>query len=129
MREDTRERIQKRREAEDQRLRALFAEAEEKLKGAKAPRAVARLRGEMLSQVTPESEARPAAAAAGSLSVGDFVEAPSLGWRGLVTAVTDADVEIDSGGKRIRLGRGLVPRQLAARRRGGRALPRARPAP
>ena len=110
MREDTRERIQKRRETEDQRLRALFAEAEEKLKGAKAPRAVARLRGEMLSQVTPESEARPAAAAAGTLAVGDFVEAPSLGWRGLVTAVTDADVEIDSGGKRIRLGRGLVQR-------------------
>lgn len=110
MREDTRERIQKRREAEDQRLRVLFAEAEEKLKGAKAPRAVARLRGEMLSQVTPESEARPVASAAGSLAVGDFVEAPSLGWRGLVTAVTDADVEIDSGGKRIRLGRSLVQR-------------------
>jgi len=42
--------------------------------------------------------------------VGDFVEAPALGWRGLITALTDADVEIDSGGKRIRLGRGLVQR-------------------
>lgn len=110
MREDTRNRIQTRREAEDQRLRALFTEAEEKLKGAKTPRAVVRLRGEMLSQVTPESEARAAASAPGSLSVGDFVEAPSLGWRGPITALTDADVEIDSGGKRIRLGRGLVQR-------------------
>ena len=110
MREDTRTRIQTRREAEDQRLRALFAEAEEKLKGAKTPRAVVRLRGEILSQVTPESEARVEASVAGSLSVGDFVEAPALGWRGLVTALTDADVEIDSGGKRIRLGRGLVQR-------------------
>jgi DNA mismatch repair protein MutS2 len=110
MREDTRTRIQARREAEDQRLRALFAEAEEKLKGAKAPRAVVRLRGEILSQVTPEGEARAAASVAGSLSVGDFVEAPSLGWRGLITALTDSDVEIDSGGKRIRLGRSLVQR-------------------
>ncbi len=110
MREDTRTRIQTRREAEDQRLRALFAEAEEKLKGAKTPRAVVRLLGEILSQVTPESEARAEASVAGSLSVGDFVEAPALGWRGLVTALTDADVEIDSGGKRIRLGRGLVQR-------------------
>ena len=73
MREDTRNRIQARREAEDQRLRALFAEAEEKLKGAKAPRAVVRVRGEILSQVVPESEARAAAAGVGSLSVGDFV--------------------------------------------------------
>ena len=110
MREDTRARIQTRREAEDQRLRALFAEAEEKLKGAKTPRAVVRLRGEILSRVIPETEARAAASVAGSLSVGDFVEAPSLGWRGLITALTDADVEIDSGGKRIRLGRGLVQR-------------------
>ncbi|HQZ18449.1 MAG TPA: Smr/MutS family protein, partial [Vicinamibacteria bacterium] len=110
MREDTRNRIQARREAEEQRLRALFAEAEEKLKGAKTPRAVVRVRGEILSQVTPEREARAATSALGSLSVGDFVEAPALGWRGLVTALTDADVEIDSGGKRIRLGRALVQR-------------------
>lgn len=110
MREDTRNRIQARREAEEQRLRALFVEAEEKLKGAKTPRAVVRVRGEILSQVTPESDARAAASVAGSLSVGDFVEAPALGWRGLITALTDADVEIDSGGKRIRLGRGLVQR-------------------
>lgn len=110
MREDTRNRIQARREAEDQRLRALFAEAEEKLKGAKTPRAVVRVRGEVLSQVIPESEARAAASGLGSLSVGDFVEAPALGWRGLITALTEADVEIDSGGKRIRLGRGLVQR-------------------
>ncbi len=110
MREDTRDRIQARREAEDQRLRALFAEAEEKLKGAKTPRAVVRVRGEILSQVTPESEARAATASLGSLSVGDFVEAPALGFRGQVTAITDADVEIDSLGKRIRLGRSLVQR-------------------
>ena len=68
------------------------------------------MRGEILSQVTPESEALSAASLPGSLSVGDFVEAPALGWRGRVTAMTDADVEIDSGGKRIRLGRGLVQR-------------------
>jgi len=110
MREDTRERIQKRREAEDHRLRALFAEAEDKLKAAKTPRAVVRLRGEILSQVTPESETKAPAAAAESLSVGDFVEAPALGWRGLITALTESDVEIDSGGKRIRLGRSLVQR-------------------
>jgi DNA mismatch repair protein MutS2 len=111
MREDTRARIQTRREAEDQRLRALFAEAEEKLKGAKAPRALARLRGEILSQVIPETE-RGARADAPSapLSVGDFVEAPSLGWRGLVTATFESDVEIDSGGKRIRLRRSLIQR-------------------
>jgi DNA mismatch repair protein MutS2 len=111
MREDTRNRIQARREAEDQRLRALFTDAEEKLKGAKTPRAVARLRGEVLSQVTPEVEVRAErVAAASSLSVGDFVEAPSLGWRGFITALTETDVEIDSGGKRIRLGRALVQR-------------------
>ena len=110
MREDTRTRIQSRREAEEQRLRSLFAEAEEKLKSAKAPRAVARLRGEILPQVIPEDERRSAAATSGSLSVGDFVEAPALGWRGSITALTDSDVEIDSGGKRIRLGRGLVQR-------------------
>lgn len=110
MREDTRNRIQSRREVEDQRLRALFAEAEEKLKGAKTPRAVVRLRGEILSQVTPQSEVRASESVAGSLSVGEFVEAPALGWRGLITALTDSDVEIDSGGKRIRLGRGLVQR-------------------
>ncbi len=110
MREDTRARIQSRREAEEQRLRSLFAEAEEKLKSAKAPRAVARLRGEILPQVIPEDERRSAAATSGFLSVGDFVEAPSLGWRGSITALTDSDVEIDSGGKRIRLGRGLVQR-------------------
>jgi len=110
MREDTRNRIQARREAEEQRLRALFAEAEEKLKGAKTPRAVVRVRGEILSQVTPETEARAATTSLGSLSVGDFVEAPALGFRGQVTAITDADVEIDSGGKRIRLGRSLVQR-------------------
>jgi DNA mismatch repair protein MutS2 len=111
MREDTRNRIQARREAEDQRLRALFADAEEKLKGAKTPRAVARLRGDVLSQVIPEVEARAqAAAASASLCVGDFVEAPTLGWRGPITALTETDVEIDSGGKRIRLGRALVQR-------------------
>lgn len=110
MREDTRERIQKRREAEDQRLRALFADAEEKLKSAKTPRAVARLRSEVLPQVTPESERRPDQASGGTLAVGDFVEAPSLGWRGLITSLTDSDVEIDSSGKRIRLGRSLVQR-------------------
>lgn len=110
MREDTRNRIQTRREAEEQRLRALFAEAEEKLKGAKTPRAVVRVRGEILGQVTPESETRADASVLGSLSIGDFVEAPALGWRGLITSLTDADVEIDSGGKRIRLGRGLVQR-------------------
>jgi DNA mismatch repair protein MutS2 len=111
MREDTRTRIQSRRESEDQRLRALFAEAEEKLKEAKTPRAVARLRGEVLSQVTPEAEVRAErVAASSSLSVGDFVEASSLGWRGLITALTETDVEIDSGGKRIRLGRALVQR-------------------
>ncbi|MEO8500691.1 MAG: Smr/MutS family protein [Vicinamibacteria bacterium] len=110
MREDTRERIVKRREAEDQRLRSLFADAEEKLKNAKTPRAVARLRGEVLSQVTPESERRPDPAVVGTLAVGDFVEAPSLGWRGLITALTDSDVEIDSSGKRIRLGRSMVQR-------------------
>lgn len=109
-REDTRARIQARREAEEQRLRSLFAEAEEKLKSAKAPRAVARLRGEILPQVIPEDERRTAAATSGFLSVGDFVEAPSLGWRGSITALTESDVEIDSGGKRIRLGRGLVQR-------------------
>ena len=110
MRVDARNRIQTSREAEDLRLRALFTEAEEKLKGAKTPRAVVRLRGEILSQVMPESEARAAASAEGSLSVGDFVEAPALGWRGLITALTDSEVEIDSSGKRIRLGRGLVER-------------------
>lgn len=110
MREDTRNRIQAKREAEEQRLRVLFAEAEEKLKGAKTPRAVVRVRGEILSRVTPETETHAAASALGLLSVGDFVEAPALGWRGLVTAITDVDVEIDSGGKRIRLGRALVQR-------------------
>jgi DNA mismatch repair protein MutS2 len=111
MREDMRNRIQSRREAEDQRLRALFAEAEEKLKGAKTPRAVARLRGEVLSQITPDAEVRAErVAASSSLFLGDFVEAPSLGWRGLITALTETDVEIDSGGKRIRLGRALVQR-------------------
>ncbi len=111
MREDSRDRILKRREAEDQRLRALFAEAEEKLKKAGTPRAVARVRGEVLGKVTPESERRPdPALAGGALGLGDFVEAPSLGWRGSITALTDVDVEIDSGGKRIRLGRTLVQR-------------------
>jgi len=110
MREDTRNRIQARREAEDQRLRMLFAEAEEKLKGAKTPRAVVRLRGEILSQVTPPSEAGPASSAPLSLSVGDFVEAAALGWRGHITALTGTEVEIDSSGKRIRLGRNLVQR-------------------
>ena len=110
MKEDTRQRIQARREAEDQRLRALFADAEEKLKSAKAPRAVVRLRGEVLQQVIPEDERRAATASTGFLSVGDFVEAPSLGWKGQVTALTESDVEIDSGGKRIRLGRNLVQR-------------------
>jgi DNA mismatch repair protein MutS2 len=110
MREDTRTRIQSLREAEDGRLRALFAEAEERLKTTKTPRAVARLRAETLARITPPSEAGSEAASGGPLSVGDFVEAPSLGWRGAVTAVTDSDVEIDSGGKRIRLGRNLVQR-------------------
>jgi len=110
MREDTRERIQSRREAEDQRLRALFAEAEERLKGARTPRAVVRLRSEVLPQVTPQTERGAEAATPGSLSIGDFVEAPALGWRGLITALSDQDVEIDSGGKRIRLGRNLVQR-------------------
>jgi DNA mismatch repair protein MutS2 len=136
MREDTRNRIQARREDEEKRLRTLFAETDEKLKGAKTPRAVVRLRGEILSQVTPETEARAASSAPGSLSVGDFAEAPALGWRGLVTAITDADVEIDSGGKRIRLGRTLVQRaknpkaqlRLAGpRRRRGRKVAPPRP--
>ena len=124
MREDTRQRIHARREAEDQRLRALFTEAEEKLKSMKTPRAVLRLRGEMLSQVTPETEVRAAAVAAtGSFAVGDFVEAPSLGWRGPITALTDSDVEIDSGGKRIRLGRALVQRAKNPRASGGPRWP------
>jgi DNA mismatch repair protein MutS2 len=110
MREDTRQRIQTRREAEDHRLRALFSEAEEKLKGAKTPRAAARLRSEILGQVTPESEGGVDRAGAATLAVGDFVEAPSLGWRGLITALTESDVEIDSSGKRVRLGRTLVQR-------------------
>ncbi len=108
MREDTRRRIQAAREAEDKRLRILFEDAEEKLKHAKTPRAVARLRTEILGQVTPPTEVQSAAPM--RVSVGDFVEAPSLGWRGRVTAVTETDVEIDSGGKRIRLGRRLVQR-------------------
>lgn len=119
MKEDTRQRILARREAEEQRLRALFAEAEEKLKSAKAPRAVARLRGEILPQVIPEDERRDAAASSGFLAIGDFVEAPSLGWKGQVTALTDTDVEIDSGGKRIRLGRGLVQRAKNPKAQGG----------
>ena len=110
MKEDARQRIAQRREAEEQRLRALFVEAEEKLKSAKAPRAVMRLRGEILPQLIPEDERRTAAASAGLLSVGDLVEAPSLGWKGKVTSLTESDVEIDSGGKRIRLGRDLVQR-------------------
>lgn len=111
MRADTRERILARREEEDRRLRALFADAEEKLKGAKTPRAVVRMRSETLAQITPEDEARVASAAASALlSVGDFVEAPALGWRGKITALTDSEVEIESSGKRIRLGRSLVQR-------------------
>lgn len=121
MREDTRGRIQARRESEDKRLRALFAEAEEKVKAAKTPRLLARLRTEILTQVTPQSEGRADAAAAGSLSVGDFVEAPALGWRGPITALTESEVEIDSGGKRIRLGRSLVQRAKGPK---GQALPR-----
>ena len=109
MQDDTRERVLKLREAEDKRLRALFTEAEEKLKSMKTPRAVVRLRGETLSQITPPEEVKAAALAHGlTLALGDFVEAPSLGWRGSITALTDSDVEIDSGGKRIRLGRSLV---------------------
>ncbi len=119
MKEDTRQRIQARREAEEQRLRALFSEAEEKLKSAKAPRAVVRLRGEILSQVIPEDERRAATASTGFLSVGDFVEAPALGWKGRITALTESDVEIDSGGKRIRLGRGLVQRTKNPKAQGG----------
>ena len=110
MRADTRQRIHERREAEDQRLRILFADAEEKVKGARTPRAVARLRSEVLPQVTPETERRPDRAAGGLLAMGDFVEAPSLGWRGRITSLTDTEVEIDSSGKRVRLGRGLVQR-------------------
>ncbi|MEO8362304.1 MAG: Smr/MutS family protein, partial [Vicinamibacteria bacterium] len=109
MREDTRGRIQAQRETEDKRLRALFTDAEEKLKGMKTPRAVVRLRGETLSQIVPAEEQRIESAKVGAaIVVGDFVEAPSLGWKGLVTAATASDVEIDSGGKRIRLGRALV---------------------
>ncbi|MBK5257795.1 MAG: Smr/MutS family protein [Vicinamibacteria bacterium] len=110
MQEDTRNRIHAAREAEDKRLRALFAEAEEKLKNRKTPRAVIRLRTETLSQVTPPSDVGNGPDSKEILSVGDFVLAPALGWRGLITALTDADVEIDSGGKRIRLGRALVQR-------------------
>ena len=110
MREDTRARIQGLRETEGKRLRSLFADAEDRLKTAKTPRAVARLRTETLSQVTPQSDATSDAPMAGTLAVGDFAESPSLGWRGVVTAVTASDVEIDSGGKRIRLGRNLVQR-------------------
>jgi DNA mismatch repair protein MutS2 len=110
MREDTRDRIQTRREAEDQRLRALFKEAEEKLKGAKTPRAVVRLRGEILSQVTPRDETPAAAVSVTPFSLGDFVEADSLGFRGSITALTETDVEIEARGKRIRLDRSLVHR-------------------
>jgi DNA mismatch repair protein MutS2 len=122
MREDMRSRIQSAREAEDKRLRALFAEAEERLKSTKTERGVARLRVESLTQVHPPEEGA-AARGAGSLAVGDFVEAPSLGWRGSITALTDADVEIESGGKRIRLGRGLVQRAKNPKAAAGRGLP------
>ncbi len=130
MREDARTRIQARRETEDARLRTLFAEAEERLKTAKTPRAVARLRAETLSQVTPSSETPSRTEGASPLALGDFVEAPTLGWRGVITALTDADVEIDSSGKRVRLGRNLVqPARKAQPRAGGRwpAETRSRP--
>lgn len=134
MREDTRQRILKRREEEDRRLRSLFAEAEERLKAAKTPRAVAKVRAETLSGIVPAEEARVAAAAASAaLGVGDFVVAPALGWRGRITAVSAGDVEIEASGKRIRLGRDLV--QLARdaktqdRPRPGAPFPSPSPAP
>jgi len=108
MREDSRQRIQSVRESEDRRLRALFAEAEEKLRTARSPRAVARVRTETLSQITPPGEAAADPSSHGTLAVGDFVEAPALGWRGRVSALTETEIEIDSGGKRIRLDRSLV---------------------
>jgi DNA mismatch repair protein MutS2 len=129
MREDTRNRIQARREAEDQRLRTLFAEAEEKLKGVKTPRAVVRLRGEILSQVTPPDAAGATAAPPTVLSVGDYVEAPTLGFRGPVTALTGADVEIEARGKRIRLARELVSRVNSAKGAKGPEKPRVPSAP
>lgn len=113
MQEDARRRIQAARQAEDERLRSLFKEAEEKLKSAKSPRAVARLRAETLARITPILDLASGPESAPPISVGDFVEAPSLGWRGQVTAVSPSDVEIDSGGKKIRLSRGLVQRGQA----------------
>lgn len=111
MRDQARQEIQARREAEDQRLRSLFSEAEERLKSVRSPRAVARLRAEVLAQLPLESDKRSEAGAeGGSLSIGDFVEASSLGFRGSITALTDSGVEIDSGGKRVVLGRALVQR-------------------
>lgn len=118
MREDTQKRIQSAREAEAARLRDLFLAAEDKLKQAKSPRAVARLRVETLAQVTPPKELQKAATAGDTLSVGDFVEAPALGWRGVITALTDSEADIDSGGKRIRLDRSLI--QKATNPKGGR---------
>ena len=124
MREDARSEIARRREHEDARLRALFAEAEQRLKGATTERARARVRTEVLAAVTPEGQAPERTASVADLSPGDFVEAPSLGWRGRILAVSDAEVEIDSGGKRIRLGRRLVQKAAPKNPR-----PRSGPAP
>jgi DNA mismatch repair protein MutS2 len=115
MREDTRVRILRLREDEDKRLRALFEDAEEKLKSARTPRAVARLRSETLSRVRPPDEDSTGTVRRGILSVGDAAEAPTLGFRGVVTAVTESGVELDAGGKRIRLGLNLVERARKAK--------------
>ena len=120
MREDMRGRIQAARETEDKRLRALFAEAEEKLRQAKSERAVGRVRSETLSQVHPPV-AQSDVANAGTLAVGDHVEAVSLGWRGAITALTESDVEIESRGKRIKLARSLVTLEPLSRRKAGPA--------
>ena len=110
MREEARGQILILREAEAVRLRSLFADAEQKLKAVRTERAASRVRTEILTSVTPQSEARTPTDSGETLSIGDYVEAPSLGWRGVITATTGSDVEIDSGGKRIRLGRNLVLR-------------------
>ena len=108
MHEKARSEMMRLRENEDARLRALFAEAQQQLKEAKTERAVARVRTSILNAVTPRMDAPKGATTPAELGPGDFVEAPSLGWRGRVTAISDEDVEIDSGGKRIRLARSLL---------------------
>ena len=110
MREDSRSRIQIARDAEDKRLRTLFTAAEEKLKTAKTPRAVARLRTETLSQITPQSDATVAL----RLKVHGIATAPYLGNFDQIHSEFTAHREAD--------GLGVMEWIATGRLKGGRDL-------